>query len=139
MEAAGEAEWRPPLCVQPSTRYCCAMPRKIRIALDAMGGDHGAAVVVPGAELSLARYPDSEFLLFGDGAVLAPLLDTRPQLKASCEIVHTDVAIQMNDKPSQALRKGRWKSSMGLANDAGKQGSTDVGGPAGHNAAPRAN
>ena len=126
MEAAGEAEWRPPLCVQPPTRYCCAMPRKIRIALDAMGGDHGAAVVVPGAELSLARYPDSEFLLFGDGAVLAPLLDTRPQLKASCEIVHTDVAIKMNDKPSQALRKGRWKSSMCLAIDAVKKGSADV-------------
>src|ERR1700719_3914292 len=102
------------------------MPHKVRLALDAMGGDHGAAVVVPGAEFSLARYPDSEFLLFGDGAVLAPLLDTRPQLKASCEIVHTDVAIKMNDKPSQALRKGRWKSSMWLAIDAVKKGSADV-------------
>jgi phosphate acyltransferase len=135
MEAAGEAEWRPPLCVQPPTRYCCAMPRKIRIALDAMGGDHGAAVVVPGAELSLARYPDSEFLLFGDGAVLAPLLDTRPQLKANCEIVHTDVAIKMNDKPSQALRKGRWKSSMWLAIDAVKKGSADVAVSAGNTGA----
>ena len=40
------------------------MPHKVRIALDAMGGDHGAAVVVPGAELSLQRHPDIEFLLF---------------------------------------------------------------------------
>src|ERR1700730_15656123 len=111
------------------------MPRKNRIALDAMGGDHGAAVVVPGAELSLARYPDSEFLLFGDGAVLAPLLDTRPQLKASCEIVHTDVAIKMNDKPSQALRKGRWKSSMWLAIDGVKKGSADVAVSAGNTGA----
>src|SRR5439155_1689784 len=31
------------------------MPHKVRIALDAMGGDHGAAVVVPGAELSISR------------------------------------------------------------------------------------
>jgi glycerol-3-phosphate acyltransferase PlsX len=111
------------------------MPRKIRIALDAMGGDHGAAVVVPGAELSLARYPDSEFVLFGDGAVLAPLLATRPQLKASCEVVHTDVAIKMNDKPSQALRKGRWKSSMWLAIDAVKKGCADVAVSAGNTGA----
>ena len=51
------------------------MPHKVRIALDAMGGDHGAAVVVPGAELSLTRHPDIEFLLFGDRAVIEPLLD----------------------------------------------------------------
>src|SRR5713226_3543066 len=42
------------------------MPHKVRIALDAMGGDHGAAVVVPGAELSLSRHPDIEFFFFSD-------------------------------------------------------------------------
>src|SRR5580704_2353535 len=41
------------------------MPQKVRIALDAMGGDVGASVVVPGAAMSLARHPNSEFLLFG--------------------------------------------------------------------------
>ncbi|MGA6965690.1 MAG: phosphate acyltransferase, partial [Xanthobacteraceae bacterium] len=46
------------------------MPHKVRLALDAMGGDHGAAVVVPGAELSLARHSDIEFLFFGDRAAL---------------------------------------------------------------------
>ena len=51
------------------------MPHKVRIALDAMGGDHGPSVVVPGAELSLGRHPDIEFVLFGDRAVIEPLLD----------------------------------------------------------------
>src|SRR5436309_1950008 len=46
------------------------MSGKVRIALDAMGGDHGAAVVIPGAELSQQRHPDAEFLLFGDRSVL---------------------------------------------------------------------
>jgi len=86
------------------------MPQKVRIALDAMGGDHGAAVVVPGAELSLRRHPDIEFLLFGNRAAVGPLLDSRPQLKAASQLVHTDVAVKMHDKPSQALRKGRRKS-----------------------------
>jgi glycerol-3-phosphate acyltransferase PlsX len=112
------------------------MPHKVRIALDAMGGDHGAAVVVPGAELSLARYPDDiEFLLFGDRTVLQPLLDARPRLKSCSHIVHTDVAVKMNDKPSQALRKGRWKSSMWLAIDAVKKGQADAAVSAGNTGA----
>jgi len=102
------------------------MPQKVRIALDAMGGDHGAAVVVPGAELSLTRHSDIEFLLFGDRAAIEPLLATRPALKAASRLIHTDVAIKMDDKPSQALRKGRWKSSMWLAIDAVKKHEADV-------------
>ena len=80
------------LCVRPPNRYGPAarrclictyrngltrtnMAQKVRIALDAMGGDVGPAVVVPGADVSLARHPDTEFVLFGDEAVVAPLLD----------------------------------------------------------------
>src|SRR5208283_4973424 len=102
------------------------MPNKVRIALDAMGGDHGPTVVVAGAELALARHPESEFLFFGDGALIGPLLDARPKLKAASRLVHTDVAVRMEDKPSQALRYGRWKSSMWLAIDAVKKGDADV-------------
>ena len=111
------------------------MPHKVRIALDAMGGDHGAAVVVPGAELSLERHPDIEFLLFGDGAQLEPLLAARPKLKAASDLVHTDVVVQMHDKPSQALRKGRRRSSMWLAVDAVKKGEADVAVSAGNTGA----
>jgi phosphate acyltransferase len=111
------------------------MPHKVRIALDAMGGDHGAAVVVPGAELSLTRHPGIEFLLFGDRAAIEPLVDARPRLKQCARIAHTDVAIKMDDKPSQALRKGRWKSSMWLAIDAVKKGEADVAVSAGNTGA----
>jgi glycerol-3-phosphate acyltransferase PlsX len=111
------------------------MPQKVRIALDAMGGDQGAAVVVPGAELSLSRHPDTEFLLFGDGAVIEPLLASHARLREAARVVHTDVAIKMEDKPSQALRKGRWKSSMWLAIDAVKKGEADVAVSAGNTGA----
>jgi glycerol-3-phosphate acyltransferase PlsX len=102
------------------------MPQKVRIALDAMGGDHGASVVVPGAALALARHPDTEFILVGDTGVIEPLLAQHPQLKAVSRIVHTDVAVKMDEKPSQALRHGRWKSSMWLAIDAVKKGEADA-------------
>ena len=124
-----------PLLCPPPTRYSCAMPHKVRIALDAMGGDHGATVVVAGAELSLGRHPDTEFLLFGDRAAVEPLLDARPQLKAASRLVHTDVMVQMHDKPSQALRRGRRKSSMWLAVDAVKRGEADVAVSAGNTGA----
>ena len=102
------------------------MSDKVRIALDAMGGDHGPAVTIAGAELALIRHPGSEFVLFGNSALIAPLLDARPQLKAVSRLVHTDVAVRMEDKPSQALRTGRWKSSMWLAIDAVKKGDADM-------------
>jgi phosphate acyltransferase len=111
------------------------MSDKVRIALDAMGGDIGAPIVIPGAELSLMRHPDVEFTLFGDAAVLQPLLDKHPRLKAAARIVHTDVAIKMDDKPSKALRSGRWKSSMALAIDAVKQGNADAAVSAGNTGA----
>jgi glycerol-3-phosphate acyltransferase PlsX len=99
---------------------------KVRIALDAMGGDHGPAVVIAGAALALARHPASEFLFFGNSALIGPLLDARPQLKAVSRLTHTDIAVRMEDKPSQALRYGRWKSSMWLAVDAVKKGEADM-------------
>ena len=109
------------------------MSDKVRIALDAMGGDVGASVVVPGAELSLLRHPDIEFILFGDQRVIAPLMTER--LRPAARIVHTDVAVRMDDKPSQALRSGRWKSSMWLAIDAVKKGEADVAVSAGNTGA----
>jgi glycerol-3-phosphate acyltransferase PlsX len=102
------------------------MPDKVRIALDAMGGDYGPSVVLPGADISLTRHPDIEYLLFGDRAVLECLLEGLPRLKAKSRVVHTDVAIRMDDKPSQALRYGRWKSSMWLAIDAVRKGEADA-------------
>jgi glycerol-3-phosphate acyltransferase PlsX len=111
------------------------MSSKVRIALDAMGGDHGPSVVIPGAALSLDRHPDAEFLLFGDEQQLQPLLAAHPKLKARSSVVHTTVAISMSDKPSQALRYGRWKSSMWLAIDAVKKHEADVAISAGNTGA----
>ena len=111
------------------------MPQKVRIALDAMGGDVGAPVVVPGAAISLSRHPDAEFLLFGDRTPIERELAKYPDLKAASRIIHTDVAVSMKDKPSQALRRGRKTSSMWLAIDAVKKGEADVAVSAGNTGA----
>ena len=111
------------------------MSDKVRIALDAMGGDHGPAVVVAGADLALQRHPACEFLLFGNAALIEPLLGARAKLSAVSRLVHTEVAVRMEDKPSQALRYGRWKSSMWLAIDAVKKAEADLAVSAGNTGA----
>lgn len=111
------------------------MPQKVRIALDAMGGDVGASVVIPGAAIFLTRHPDAEFLMFGDHAAIDVQLAQHPSLKAVSRVIHTDVAVSMHDKPSQALRRGRKTSSMWLAIEAVKKGDADVAVSAGNTGA----
>jgi glycerol-3-phosphate acyltransferase PlsX len=102
------------------------MSQMVRIALDAMGGDHGPAVVVAGAGLALARRPESTFLFFGNTAQVAPLVARHPALQSASRVVHAEIAVRMEDKPSQALRHGRRKSSMWLAIDAVKKKEADM-------------
>jgi phosphate acyltransferase len=111
------------------------MPSKVRIALDAMGGDVGAPVVIPGAAISLARHRDVEFLLVGDRAKIEPELQKHPLLRAASKVIHTEVTVRGEDKPSQALRRGRKTSSMWLAIDAVKKGEADVAVSAGNTGA----
>jgi glycerol-3-phosphate acyltransferase PlsX len=85
--------------------------------------------------VALAQHPGASFILFGDQAKIEPLLGAHPQLREACRLVHTDVAVRMEDKPSQALRNGRWKSSMWLAIDAVKKGDADVAVSAGNTGA----
>jgi glycerol-3-phosphate acyltransferase PlsX len=98
----------------------------VRIAIDGMGGDHGPEVIVPGAARAADARPDIEFIFFGDEASIGRELDHFPRLAAVSTLHHTDVAVRMDDKPSQALRTGRRTSSMWLAIEAVKKNHADV-------------
>ena len=84
------------------------------ISVDAMGGDEGPEMVIPGLNLLLVRQPELTFLLFGEEDKVAPTLANYPKVKAASEIRHCDITIAMDEKPSQALRSGRGKSSLSL-------------------------
>ena len=111
------------------------MAAPVTIALDAMGGDHGPGVAIPAAAISLVRHPDTQFLLVGDTALIEPELKAYPALAGKSRIIHTDVAVAMDAKPSQALRKGRYRSSMWLALEAVKDGRADAAVSAGNTGA----
>jgi len=91
------------------------------IALDAMGGDFGPDVVIPGAAISLTRQPNLSFIAFGNQAAIEAVLAKHPAMAAKTRIVHTDFAIASDEKPSQAMRRGKG-SSMWLALEAVKNG-----------------
>lgn len=102
------------------------MAKKMRIAVDGMGGDIGPQTVVPGLAIALERLPDLEILLYGDENQLRPLLNEYPALAAVTTLHHTDIAITMDEKPSAALRRGRHGASMWLAIQAVRNGEADV-------------
>src|SRR3977135_994401 len=102
-----------------------------------MGGDSGPASILAGAALARRRHPKSRFLLYGDEAVLKPLLARHRALAKAAEIRHAPAVVRMSEKPSQAVRRGR-NTSMWHAVEAVARGEAKVAGSAGNNGAPLA-
>ncbi len=98
------------------------MVRELTISLDVMGGDIGPSVVIAGAEIAHVRHPEVRYLLFGDETKIRHELEKSPRVADASTVIHTDVSISMDDKPSQALRRGRKTSSMWQAIYALRQG-----------------
>jgi glycerol-3-phosphate acyltransferase PlsX len=77
----------------------------MRIALDAMGGDHGPAPNVEGAVSALAEQPDLEVVLVGDRAQLTELIEKSGYSGDRLTIEESDGVAEMHEKPVEALRK----------------------------------
>ena len=82
---------------------------KVRIAVDCMGGDYGAAVTLPACRAFLDKHPQAELLLVGTAAALAPA-----QGWARCTSVVATEVVTMDDGIEIALRRKR-DSSMRVA------------------------
>ena len=103
------------------------------IAVDAMGGDFGPAVVVPGA-VEAARLHDLHILLVGDTPKVEAEL-ARPDLEGiGCEIVQADDVVHMNERPSDILRRKK-NASIQVACRLVKEGAADGVVSAGHSGA----
>ena len=104
----------------------------VRVAVDAMGGDHGASEVVPGS-LDYARsHPDDRLILVGDHAVIEKLAGPLP---ANVSIVHASQVIGMDDhNPALALREQK-DASILVATNLVRRGEADAVVTAGHTGA----
>jgi glycerol-3-phosphate acyltransferase PlsX len=80
------------------------------ISVDAMGGDNGPSVVIPACAKALAERPDIRLLIHGDQAAIGPELARHPAMAARAEVRHADKVIAMDEKPAQAMRRGKGSS-----------------------------
>jgi glycerol-3-phosphate acyltransferase PlsX len=108
-------------------RYCLAPQGSgpvtaVRIAVDAMGGDHAPEEAVAGALLA-AREFDVEVLLVGDEARVRPLL--RGPQSPRVHIIHAPDSVAMDLSPSTALRSCE-RTSLGVAVNLVKQAEADA-------------
>ena len=78
--------------------------RPLRIAIDAMGGDHGPSVIVPGA-VSGARHNKAAVVLVGNVAAIEAALAGIDRTGVDIEIVEATEEITMDDHPVQAVRR----------------------------------
>ena len=85
----------------------------MRIAVDAMGGDHAPRVNVDGA-VAAAREFGISSLLVGKPAALKPLLATAGEAGRQIEIVEATEVVEMDDPATAAIRKKR-NSSIRIA------------------------
>lgn len=80
------------------------------LSIDGMGGDSAPDIVVEGVDIAARKRTGVRFLIHGDAARLATLLDRHPDAKAVSEIVPAERSIGMDVKASQALRQGKGSS-----------------------------
>ena len=103
----------------------------VRIAVDAMGGDHGPSEIVPGAIDYAATHAEDTILLVGDEARLRAIA---PNLPANVSIVHASQVIEMDEHPALALREKK-DASILVACDLVRHGKADAIVTAGHTGA----
>jgi len=98
----------------------------IVVAVDAMGGDYGPSVTVPGVKFALERFPNLNVILVGLDAVLSSAviqhgLDKDPRVK----LVFASEVVEMDESPASALRNKK-DSSMRVALDLLKDGTAQA-------------
>ena len=93
----------------------------ITLAVDAMGGDAGLAVTIPGALLFLRQQADVRLLMVGDEVQVRQALEAANASMDRIQIVHAAQVVEMDEQPQSAL-KNKKDSSMRIAVNQVKEG-----------------
>lgn len=109
-----------------------AQQMRVRVAVDAMGGDHAPEEVVAGAVDWARRNADTEVLLVGDEARINPLIGAdRP---ANVTVIQAAESVAMDEHPAAAVRRKR-DASINVCMRLVKEGRADAVVTAGHTGA----
>ncbi|PKR87023.1 phosphate acyltransferase PlsX [Heyndrickxia camelliae] len=93
----------------------------MKIAIDAMGGDHAPKEIVLGINRAIEEFRDIEILLYGDESQIKQYL----QPNSRVQVIHTDEVISGSDEPVKAVRRKK-NASMVLMAQAVANGEADA-------------
>jgi glycerol-3-phosphate acyltransferase PlsX len=105
----------------------------MRIALDAMGGDHAPQVVIDGAVMAARAWPDIEIILVGKKDAIEAELKKHNADGLKLSIVHASEVVEM-DEHTMAVKEKK-DASMNVAARLVRQGKADAFTTAGNTAA----
>ena len=98
----------------------------MRIAVDAMGSDHGCGVIIAGVKRALEEIKDiTTIYLVGNKAEIHAALPERGFRDHRVRIIHASEVVEMEDKPAIALRKKK-DSSIARAAELVSDGKADA-------------
>jgi glycerol-3-phosphate acyltransferase PlsX len=98
----------------------------MRIAVDAMGGDHAPDEIIPGCVEAIRAYPRvDEILLVGQQEIIEQQLSAIGGNLDRLRIVHASEVIEMGEAPAMALRRKK-DASIPRAIDLVKSGEADA-------------
>ncbi|MBP1156051.1 MULTISPECIES: phosphate acyltransferase PlsX [unclassified Paenibacillus] len=95
----------------------------MRIAIDAMGGDHAPQAAMEGAAAAAKEWSDITVIVVGDTARLEPLLQGNKP--ANLELRHASETIEADDEPVKAVRRKK-DASMVVAGRMVKEQEADA-------------
>ena len=98
---------------------------RIVISIDAMGGDYGPAAIVGGIAKVIKDKINLFYLIHGDHKQLLEEIHKEPEIENAIRIVPTSRTVDMNEKPSAALRNGK-DTSMWSTIEALENGQADI-------------
>ena len=101
------------------------MLKKIRIAVDAMGGENSPKKIIDAIELYHQENKDINFKIFGDKSIIEKIILSKSIGKENYEIIHTEEKIENEDSPLLAAKRGK-NTSMWLAIESVKKKSSNI-------------
>ena len=110
------------------------MNYKVKIAVDAMGGENAPKKIIKGVDISLKKNKENYFYLIGDKNLINNEIENNDLIKSNSEIIHTENIISDDESPLVAAKKGK-ESSMWKAIELLKNKKADISLSAGNTGA----
>ena len=110
------------------------MDKKVRIAIDAMGGEKSPKKIIEGIKISLKKSKENIFFLYGKKNILEKEINKDSTLKNFCKVIDTEDVIKDDESPLTAAKRGK-NSSMWKSIESQKNNETDISLSAGNTGA----